>query len=258
MPTAGQMPEFRLMNPNQPPASAAAPLEPSQSAESLVSAASDSAMNEDLALSLLKQPDLPPQALEALSKNPSVIKLRKVRRALVGHSRTPRHVSLPMLRHLYTFDLMQVALTPLVAADIKRAAEEALVARLATLSSGEKLSLARRASRSVAEELLFETEPRVIDAALENPCLSESSIARALLRPNASRHLIEAVSQHAKWSLRREIRVALLGNEKTPLDKALEFARSLPPALVWEIVESSRLPASARTYLLEALPEAAH
>lgn len=240
-------------------ASSAVPLEPDgPSAERLMNAASDPALTEDLALALLKRGDLPSEVLEALSKNLSVIKLRKVRRALVEHPRTPRHISLPMLRHLYTFDLMQVALTPLVPADIKRAADEALVNRMETISSGEKLSLARRGSGRIAEELLFEKEPRVMHAALESPRLSESSIVKALVRHDASASLVEAVCQNVKWSLRREVRIALLRNDKTPLAKALEFARSLPPAFLREVLQNSRLPVNTKAYLLKQLSEPTH
>jgi hypothetical protein len=38
---------------------------------------------------------------------------------------------------LFTFDLMQVALTPVVAADIKRAVEEQILLRIESLSAGE-------------------------------------------------------------------------------------------------------------------------
>lgn len=220
--------------------------------------ASDSSLTENLALALLKRSDLPPEALEALSKNGSVIKLRKVQRALVEHLRTPRHISLPMLRHLYTFDLIEVALTPVVPADVKRAADEALLTRLETLSSGEKLSLAHRASGRIAEALLLEKEPRVMRTALENPRLTESSVVKALVRHDTPVHLVEAVCHHVKWSLRREVRVALLRNEKTPLAKALEFARSLPPGLLREILHNSRLPAGTKTYLLQELKQPAN
>jgi hypothetical protein len=228
-----------------------------QSLQSFVTAASDSALTEDLALGLLKRPHLPPEALEALSKNGKVIKIRKVRRALIEHPKTPRHICLPMLRHLYTFDLMQVALTPVVPADIKRAADEALATRLETVSSGEKLSLARRASGRIAEELLLEKEARVMRAALENSRLGESSIVKALARQDVPVALVESVCHHPKWSLRREIRIALLRNDKTPLAKALQFAHSLPPALVREILHNSRLSANTKTYLLKELNQPA-
>src|SRR5690349_25179970 len=91
----------------------------SSAIEVLVNAASHTSLNEDLALTLLKRTDLPGDALERLSKNAAAMKSRKVKLALVEHPKTPRHVSLPLVRHLFTFDLMQVALTPDVPADVK-------------------------------------------------------------------------------------------------------------------------------------------
>jgi hypothetical protein len=218
--------------------------------EILVRAASDLALTEDLALSLLKRADLPGEVLEALGRNSSVIQRRKVRFALVAHPRSPRHLSLPMLRHLYTFDLMQLALTPVAPADIKRLADELLVTRIETISSGERLSLARRGSGRIAAELLADKEARVMETALENGRLTESAIVAAVLRYDASAALVQAVCHHPRWSLRREVRMALLRNEKTPLARALEFAHTLPPATLKEILQSSRLPASTKAALL--------
>jgi hypothetical protein len=218
--------------------------------EILISAASDPALTEDLALVLLKRSDLPAQALGQLSKNGSLMKSRKVKLALIEHPRTPRHVSIPMVRHLFTFDLMRVALTPVVPADIKMAAEESLIHRLERLTQGERLSLAHRASGRVAAELLHDPELRVIRAALENSRMTEAAIIRALMRHDASADLVAAVCDDSRWSARREIRVALLRNEATPLDRALEFSRSLPAVLVREILQESRLPAAAKERLL--------
>jgi hypothetical protein len=223
----------------------------SASPEILSAAASHPALTEDLALVLLKRSNLPALALGQLSRNGSLMKSRKVRLAVVEHPRTPRHVSLPMVRHLFTFDLMQVALTPAVPADIKMAAEESLINRLARLSQGERLSLAHRASGRVAFELLLDSEPRVVHAALENPRLTESAVLKALMHRNAPAGLVAAVCQDARWSARREIRMALLRNEQTSLACALEFARSLPADLVREILDDSRLPAATKQRLVK-------
>ena len=212
--------------------------------------AADSALNEDVALSLLKRSDLPADVLEQLAKHGSVMKHRKVKLALVEHPKTPRHVSLPLVRQLYTFDLMQVALTPVVPADIQRAADETLCNRLETLAAGERLTLAHRGSGTIAEALLSDRETRVVQAALENSRLTEASVVRSLTRADCSAALVEAVCHHRQWSLRREVRVALLRNEKTPLARAAEFARTLPAALVREILHSSRLPGNVKTFLL--------
>jgi hypothetical protein len=223
--------------------------------EEFSAAASDTAITEDLALQLLKRNDLPAEILERVSKNGAVAKNRKVKLALIKHPRTPRHVSMPMLRHLFTFDLMQVALAPVVPADVKRAAEETLIHRLETISLGEKLSLARRASGRVSGELLLDPEPRVVSTALENSRLTEAAVIKVLMRQNAAAKFVELVCHHPKWSVRREVRIALLRNEKTSLARALEFAGSLPASLVSEILQSSRLPTHVKAHLLRVRAE---
>jgi len=227
----------------------------STSPESLTAAASDLGLAEDLALVLLKRADLPAQALEKLSKNGSVMKSRKVKLALVEHPKTPRHISVPTVRHLFTFDLMQVALTPVVPADIKMAAEESLINRLEKISQGERLSLAHRASGRVAAALLLDPEPRVIHAALENSRLTESAIIKTLMHQAAPAAFVVAVCHHPKWSPRREVRIALLRNEKTPLPRALEFAQSLSSTVVREILDGSRLPEDRKASLLRDIEE---
>lgn len=225
----------------------------SSSPDSLLRAASHPSLTEDLALTLLKRVELPSECLLALSKNAAVAKYRKVRVAIVAHARTPRHLSLPLLRLLYTFDLMRVAVMPTVAADIKRAAEGVLLGKLETISLGEKLSLARRASGRVAAELLLDKEVRVMQAALENPRLTEAAVAKILVRSNTAASMVEAVCHHPKWSRSRDIRIALLRNRKTPLARALEFARGLPAPMLREILQSSRLPRNTKACLLRQM-----
>jgi hypothetical protein len=227
----------------------------SDSSEELTEAASNPELSEDLALVLLKRGDLPSQAIDQLSRNSGLMKSRKVKLGMVEHPRTPRHISIPMVRSLFTFDLMHVALTPVVPADIKIAAEESLINRLERLSQGERLSLARRASGAVAAELLLDPEPRVIHAALENSRLTEAAVISVLTRRDAPESLVTAVCHHSKWSAGRDVRIALLRNEKTPPACTLEFVRSLPATLAREILEDSKLPAAAKEQLLHDLKE---
>jgi hypothetical protein len=206
-------------------------------------------LTEDHALALLQKPDLAPSVIELLARDGSLQTSRKVKCALVAHERTPRHISLPLLRQLYTFDLMQVALKPVVPGDLKRAADETLCNRLSTLSSGERLSLARRGSGRLAAALLQDKEARVMRAAFENPRLTEAQIVRAIAQASNA-VFIETVCHHPQWSLRREVRIALLRHEKTPMARAVEFARGLSPALLGEIFQNSRLPENIKAYLL--------
>jgi hypothetical protein len=216
----------------------------------LLTAACDPSLAEDRALALLQHPNLSGEVIERLTKNVGATKSRKVKLAIVQHPKTPRHVALPLLRHLFTFELMQVTLNPVALADIKKVAEEALMSRLESISIGEKLTLARRASGNVAGELLFDPEPRVMQMALENSRLAEALVASAIPSDNATPALVQAVCRHPKWSLRREVRIALLRNGNTPLARALEFARVLPEGLVAEILSSSDLPENVKVALL--------
>jgi hypothetical protein len=210
---------------------------------------SDTAITEDLALAQLKDPDLSSDAVEQISRNASVMKSRKVRMAMASHLRSPRRIALRIIRELYTFELMQFALRPTAAADLKRIADELLLSRLSSITMGERISLARRSSTMVAAGLLLDKEPQVWQLALENGRLTEAAIVKALQRPMGTRAFVEAVSHHAKWSVRHEVQVALLRNAHTPRAKALEFARRIPVRQLRDILHASRLPERIKSQL---------
>ncbi len=202
----------------------------------------ESALTEDIALGLLKGGDLTAEEIERIAKNAGVMKSRKVRIRVTAHPRTPRRIALRLLRELYTFDLMQFALIPTAPADLKRVADELLVGRLPSITLGERISLARRGSGTVAGALLLAKEARVWQTALENGRITESGIVKAVLHPRTTPAFVQAVCVHTKWSVRPEIRVALLRSAHTPLARALEFARRLSRAQLRDVLQASRLP----------------
>lgn len=225
----------------------------SQSQRDLRAAASDHRLNEELALSLLTRRDLHAPVLEDLSKNQNVMKHRKVIVALVSHPRTPRYVSLPITRRLYTFELLKIAVLPPVPADVKMIAEDAIVNRMDTVSSGERLALAKQGTTRIAASLLADTEERVLVAALNNSRLTEPWVVKALMRDDVPEQLVRAVCAHTKWSLRKEVQIALLRNQHTPLARAIQLANALPSPALREVLSNSRLHDKVKTYLLEEL-----
>lgn len=227
------------------------------STEVLLEVAADRRLTEDLALALLVRRDLHASVIEILIKNVEVMKHRTVINAVVVHPRTPRYVSLPIVRRLFTFELMQIALTPGVAADLKMAAEEAIVARLETVSEGERLTLAKRASGRIAAALLHDPQARIIEAALLNPQMTEAWIVKAIMAEEQPQAFIDQIAKHPKWSVRREIQMALLRNDKTPLARVLAFARKLPTQVLTDVLRQSRLTASVKMYLLKELHDRA-
>lgn len=220
---------------------------PSETSSDVLS--NPSVRSEDLALAQLKDPELSSELIERIGRDAGAMKSRKVRMAVAAHARAPRRIALRIVRELYTFELMQFALMPIAPADLKRVADELLLNRLASITLGERISLARRSSAAVAGGLLLDKEARVWQTALENPRLTEAAVVRALQKTGASRAFVEAVSQHTKWSPRLEIRFALLRNAHTPVAKAMEFARRIPPRQLRDILHASMLPESVKRLL---------
>ncbi len=222
----------------------------SHAEEDLIAAAENPHLTEDLAKAFLTRRDLTPKVLQELAKNKAILKSRPVLVALVSHPKTPRFVSLPRARSLYTFALMAVALQPAVPADVKVAIEQLIVERIENLSLGERITLAKRGSTRVAERLLVDPDPQVVDLALNNPYLTEACIIRTLMRDPLEPKFVEKVARHPKWSLRTDVRCALLRNPSTPMAAALQFAQSLPADVARDALYHSNLPHSVKTYLM--------
>jgi hypothetical protein len=241
-----------LEPPNATPEAAIPPADAPHSAahDDLLRAATDPALSGDQALALLARADLPGEVIEQLAKNRSALKLRKVKIALACHAHTPRHVSVPLVRQFYTFDLMKVTLSPVVPADLKLSADQTLIARSKTITLGERLTLARRASGRVAGALLLDREGRIMRVALENARLTEAQVVRSILAPEAGAAVVHAVSQHEKWSCRRDVQLALLRTEHLSLARALAFTREMSEAQLNEILKTSRLPEKIKNQLL--------
>ena len=219
--------------------------------EALRAVASNPALGEELALTLLERRDLPSSVIDDLAKNGRVMKHRNVRTSVVQHQKTPRHVSMPLIRRLYTFELMKVALMPGVPTDVKLAADDALISKFGTISVGEKLTLSKRGSARIAARLLNDPDKRIVEAALNNPFLTEIWVCKALLRKDPSQILAHHVCKDQKWSVRKDVRVALLRNEFTPLAQAILISQSFSLVILKDILSQSDLPSNVKQYLLD-------
>ena len=100
-------------------------------------------LSDDHVKVLLSRRDLPQNFLKELGTCERLLRSYDVKLALARHPKAPRNVSLVLLRHLYTFDLLRVATAPQAPAEIRKSAEEALINRLPGMALGERIALAR-------------------------------------------------------------------------------------------------------------------
>src|SRR5437879_707536 len=219
------------------------------SADVLLALLDNPALDETQVCLLLERKDLPGEILEEISRRKALLKSYRVKRALAFHPRTPRLVSLRLLRDLFLMDLVQVAILPGVSAELKRNAEEQLLARLPQLPLGQKITLARRGPARVAGALLAEGHAQVISVVLDNPYTTEAQILRALSREQLPASVVPAIILHRKWSLSYNVRLALVRHTATPLATILSYLPQLTVSDLRELAAPGIVPESLRKYL---------
>ncbi len=202
---------------------------------------------------LLERLDLSTNVLSAVAAEGKWTSSESVRVRLVRHPHTQRRIALSLLRQLYLFDLVRVSLMPSTPADIRRVAEEILVARVPHLPVGQKLTLARRGPSRVAGALLAEGHPHAIKLALANAFLAESQVLKALAKAGVPARVVAAIAQHPKWSSQYNVRAALVRNEDTPAPVVLAFLPNLTLSDLKEIAALEGLSPHLRKYIQREL-----
>ena len=219
------------------------------SADVLLALLDNPALEETHVCLLLERKNLPGEIVEEVARRKLLLKSYRVKRSLAFHPRAPRLISLRLLRDLYLMDLVQVAILPGVSAELKRSAEDQLLARLPQLPLGQKITLARRGPARVAGALLAEGHAQVISIVLDNPYMTEAQILRALSREKLPISVIPAIVQHRKWSIIYNVRLALVRHPATPLASVLSYLPELTVSDLRELAAPGIVPENLRKYL---------
>jgi hypothetical protein len=210
-------------------------------------------LEEPHVAALLGRLDVSANVLSAVSAQSKWVSREPVRLALARHPRTPKRVALSILRQLFLFDLARLSLLPSAPADIRRAAEEAILARVPHLPIGEKLALARRGPARVAGALLAEGHPQAIKLALDNAFLTESQVLKVLAKAGVPERSVAAIAQHRKWSRMYTVRVALVRNPGTPAARVMAILPDLTLRDLKDLAGLESLPLHVRRYISDEL-----
>jgi hypothetical protein len=200
-------------------------------------------------LRLLERKDLSHEVVQELAQNKAVRRSYAAQFALVRHPKAPRQVSLPVMKFLYIFDLLRVAQTPAVPADVKMVAEEAIRKKLVALPRGQRASLARRGTGRLAASLLVNPDEELIGAALDNPYLTEGLLLKVLAREGLPPAVVDHLTRHPRWSHHYYLRLALIRNPLTPLARVLAFLPDIAVTDLREICLDHRMPRQVRNYI---------
>ena len=216
------------------------------------------ALEEEHVSLLLERRELPAVILDAIARKKVWMANAAVRRKLAAHPHTPRRISVRLLRELYLLDLIQLSLQPAVALDLRRLAEELILARIGQLPLGQKRMVARRGSARIAGALLADGHLGVVALALNNPFLTESQVLKALAGPSLPAENVAAISRHAKWPAYITVRLALVRHTRAPLERILAFLPDLTLRDLGDLLSIAHLPANLRQYLQHELARRSH
>lgn len=216
------------------------------------------ALDETQLCLLLDRKDLPAGVLEEIGRRKPLLKNYRVKRALAFHARSPRLVSLRLLRDLYLMDLVQLTFLPGIATELKRNAEDQLIARLPQLPLGQKITLARRGPARTAGALLAEGHTQILSVVLDNANLTEAQILKVLSREKLPEGIIKAISQHRKWSCAYNVRLALVRHPGSPLATVLAYLPELTVSDLRELAAPGIVAENLRNYLQAEIQRRMH
>ena len=207
------------------------------------------ALDETSLALLLHRKDLPSEFLTEILRRRQLLKNYLVKKLLAFHPHTPRTDALRLLRDLYLMDLVQFSISPEVRPDLKRKAEDQVIAKMAQLPLGQKITLARRSPARIAGSLLADGQPMVVKATLSNPNLTEAQVLRVLAKEKLPPVVAQSIAQHEKWSHVYNVRIALLRQPSTTLATVLAFLAELTVSDLRELAAPGVLPENLRHYL---------
>jgi hypothetical protein len=207
----------------------------------LPAALGNPALEESQVLLLLRRPDLNVEIIETICEHSDWIGSYLVKAALVGHAHTPKVRALNLVKFLFWRDLARIIGATHLLPPVRRMAEVVLKDRLHEISLGERITLARLAPREVIKSLRLEHNTRVVQALLENPKLTEEDvmvIANGVRSPPA---LLTLVARADRWMSRRQVRLAIVRNPRTPAQTTLPLLAAMTERDLAELLEAPNL-----------------
>lgn len=194
-------------------------------------------------------------AIDELASVRRLMAIDEVRSALARHPRTPEVVAMRLLPGLFWRDLLETSLDVRVRSGVRTVAEGYLVKRLARLSVGEKITLARRAGHGVLATLRHDPSPRVIAALLENPRLTEATLLPMVTSERTPPGNLALVAQSPRWGCCYDLRSGLARNPQAFLRTALAVLPALRRGDLETIAATERLSPVVRHEARELLAQ---
>lgn len=221
----------------------------------LEGALSNPALTPDLILLMLKNRFVQGAVIQKICQRPEWLKPYEVKAAIVLHPKTPRAAAMNLVSFLWWHDLARVVDRAALAPPLRRTAERILAARVQELAVGERITLARIASRGVMNVLRQEENPLVVRALLQNPRMGEVDALAIASDKRAPGAVLRALAEDGRFSARPAVQKAIVKNPETPKAIALRVVHRFSTVALKDVARDPGTPTLVRAAaerLLEA------
>lgn len=212
-------------------------------------------LTEDDVLVMANRKNLPADILETIAKDKRWTEGYPVRLALAKNPKTPLTVSLSIARRLRLFDLAEISRNRFLPIVFRHKLEAIIAEKIPTMALGVKKSLAKIASGEVLLRLIQDGYPDVVKLCLGNPYLLEASLYKVISRRSTTPGTIRTIAEHANWSSRYMIKLALVRNAHTPLSLSVRFFKALKIMDLRELYADPSVPVTIKPFIHRELWE---
>jgi hypothetical protein len=172
-------------------------------------------------LDALRNPYCTVEVAQCIAERSDLLAAQAVRELLASFRGLPFARAMDLIATLPWSSLLALAQSPRTPPMVGRQAEKKLVARLARMSLGEKVALARRVHRPLLRPLMESGDRQVLAALLDNPRLSETDVLLILNTVEAPPQFYGELARHHRWGQSYAVRAALVRCPGAPLPVAL-------------------------------------
>jgi hypothetical protein len=225
----------------------------SRNSEALLEAPHNRNLTDEMALFIIKNRATPPEALGFLATDVRFKDSYKIKLSLARNPRTPKRISISLLKYLRVFDMADLSRNHFVPVELRQKTELVLMEKIQALPTGVKIALSRRASTRVVERIMERGDRRVIDACLDSPRLTEEQLYRLVGKERTKPLIILALAEHRVWSLRYSIRFALIRKFHTPMRYVERFIGGMKSQDLRNLYADPGLPSASRPFIFREL-----
>ncbi len=203
-------------------------------------------------ITILRNIRVTPELTERIYQDARWMQHYRVKVALVRCRQTPYYIASHLVYELFWRDLVQVAQDYRVDPRVRHAAERIVMQKMEEMSIGEKMALAKIATRRLIVHIRNTVrEGPVLIELLHNPRLIEEDVVALLQVPQLPVEFIRALAARPQWCYRAQVRTALVRHPHTPLHVVRQILPRLSTTEVQALLHEATLRPMVRRLLRE-------